>query len=75
MPRTGKSVVWKIKTACTLLRGTAVQRDTSRTRSTRVICTCWCAKCNNSWDTKMTAEILVLDVFGSHISFWSTLVC
>lgn len=32
MPRTGKSVVWKIKATCTILQGFAVQRGIARTR-------------------------------------------
>jgi len=58
MPRTGKSVVWKIKTTCTVLLGIAVQRDTSRTRRTHVICTCWCEKGNNGYENKTPEETL-----------------
>jgi hypothetical protein len=31
MPRTGKSVIWKIKATCTVLQGSAVQHDITRT--------------------------------------------
>jgi hypothetical protein len=40
MPRTGKSVVWKIKATCTNLQGFAVQRYITRIRHAYLIYTC-----------------------------------
>jgi hypothetical protein len=46
MPRTGKSVVRKIKATCTNLQGFAAQRDITRTRDAYLIYTC-CDKGND----------------------------
>jgi hypothetical protein len=66
MPRTGKSVVWKMKAICTILLGFAVQRDITRTREAHLIHTCSNKGNDNSEDNKTGHKRLILLVPHFH---------